>query len=290
MRLTIRLVCCLCLLLMGIVAISQPTAALAQDENIETEVEITTKYPKIEITSGESVEFEVELIYKSEETEPRLFDLVATGPKDWLVSVTPSYPKDKRIASIQLAPNRTVGEKINIQAAPAYWLRPEPGDYKITLEATSGEIKGTTELTTVITAKYTLALVPSTERYNTSATAGKDNYFAIEVQNNGSAAVDDITFSSTKPEDWAIEFTPQKFDTLAADDFQTIDVNIKPPPKTIAGDYLITLRTSGNQTSADKLELRVTVETPTVWGWVGVIIVVVVIAGVVFFFRRFSRR
>ena len=283
----ISLVCCFCLLLMGIVAIAQPSTVLAQEE----ELEITAKYPKVEVTSGEIAEFEVELKFKGEMgDEPRVFNLAVTVPKDWAATITPSYPKDKKIASIELKPGFTVGEKINVRAAPAYWLRPEPGEYPIILEVTSEEIKGTYELTVTITAKYTLDLVPATERYNTSATAGKDNYFSIEVQNNGSAAIDEVTFSSSKPEEWAIDFSPHKVDSLAAGDFQTIDVNIKPPPKTIAGDYLITLRASGSKASAENLQIRVTVETPTVWGWVGVIIVVAVVAGLVFTFRRFSRR
>jgi len=286
-----RIVSCFLLLVVGIVAISQPSAVLAQDENIEGELEISAKYPKVEITSGETAEFEVELNLKGEiGDEPRIFDLVVTAPKDWLTFISPVYPKDKKIASIQLLPGFSVGEKINIQTAPAYWLNPEPGDYKITLEAASGELKGTYELTAVVTARYALILVPVTQRYNTSATAGKDNYFSIEVQNSGSAAIDDIKLSSNKPEDWAIKFSPDKVDTLPADDFQTLDVNIKPPPKAIAGDYLITLIASGNKASAENISIRVTVETPTVWGWVGVIIVIVVIAGLIFTFRRFSRR
>jgi len=286
-----RIVSCFLLLVVGIVAISQPSAVLAQDENIEAGLEISTKYPKVETTSGETAEFEVELKFKGEiGDEPRIFDLVVTAPKDWLTFISPVYPKDKKIASIQLLPGFSVGEKINIQVAPAYWLKPEPGDYKITLEATSGEVKGTYELTVVVTARYALILVPVTQRYDTKATAGKDNYFSIEVQNSGSAAIDDIKLSSSKPEDWAIKFSPDKVDSLAAGDFQTLDVNIKPPPKTIAGDYLITLIASGNKASAENISIRVTVETPTVWGWVGVIIVIIVIAGLVFTFRRFSRR
>jgi len=258
---------------------------------IEEELEITAKYPKVEITSGEIAEFEVELKFIGEYGGvARVFDLVATAPKDWAVTITPSYPKDKKIASIQLLPGFGVGEKILVRTAPAYWLRPEPGEYPIILEATSGEVQGTFELTAVISAKYKLILVPTIERFNTPATAGKDNYFSIEVQNTGSTTIDDIKFSSSKPEDWTIKFEPNKVDTLPADDFQTIDVNIKPPPKTIAGDYVITLTASGNQTSADALDIRVMVETPTVWGWVGVIIVLAVIAGLVFIFRRFSRR
>jgi len=294
----LRIALCFCLLLVGLLAISQPAIVLAQDdtpseEEVTTEEEVTLscKFAKLEILSGQTAEFEVELRLLGEILgEARDFDLVATAPKDWYAYITPSYPKDKVIASIELKPGYTAGEKVLVQAIPAYWIKPEPGEYKVTLEATSGEIKGTIELTVVITAKYSLVLAPSEERLSTSATAGKDNYFSIELQNTGSAAVSNVTFSSNKPGDWAIDFSPNELDLLAPGDPQTIDVTIKPPSKTIAGDYLITLRASGEQATAEAIKIRVTVETPTIWGWVGVIIIVLVIAGLAFIFMRFSRR
>ncbi len=294
----LRIALCFYLLLVGVLVISQPGAVLAQDattneeQEIEEEVKISAKHPKVEIIAGESAEFEVELLYLSnlEESEPRIFDLLATGPKDWYFQITPQYPKEKKIASIELKPGFAVGEKIIVSAFLAPWLIPEPGEYPITLEVTSGDLKGTYELTVKVTARYSLSLFPATERYNTSATAGKDNYFSIEVWNGGTAAVDNITFSSDKPRDWTIEFPVQKIDSLDPVDSETIDVNIKPPARTIAGDYTITLKASGKQATATELDIRVTVETPTIWGWVGVGIIVLVIAGVAFIFMRFSRR
>lgn len=290
----IGVVCCICLLVMGILAIAQPPAVFAQEEQLETQeqkLEMSAKYPKIEVTSGEVAEFEVELTLTGEMgAEARVFDLVATAPKDWDVIITPSYPKDKKITSIELIPGYTAGEKILVRAAPAYWLKPEPGEYPVTLEATSGEIHGSIELKVVIKAKYSLTLTPANELYNTKATAGKENTFSIKAQNDGSAAINEINFSPDKPTDWTLEFKPNKIDSLAAGASQTIDVNIKLPSKTIAGDYAITLKASGSQATAQNLDIRVTVETPTVWGWVGVIIVLAVIAGLVVTFRRFSRR
>ena len=289
----IRLICCFYILFVGIMAISQPIAVLAQegDETEQESVEISAKYPKVEITSGEIAEFEVELKFMGEPlADARIFDMVVTAPKDWLTFISPTYPKDKKIASIQLEPGFSVGEKVNVRVAPPLGLKPEPGEYPITLELISGELRGTYELTTVISAKYVLNLVPTIGRFNTPVTAGKDNFYAIEVQNNGTATVDDITLSSTKPEGWTIEFTPRKIDSLYADDFVTVDVNIKPAPKTIAGDYAISVSASGEKITADNLNIRVTVETPTIWGWVGVIVVLAVIAGLMVVFRRFSRR
>ena len=282
-----------CLLLVSLLVIFLPAAVLAQEEEPPPpdNIELTADYSKLEGIAGTSFEFEIDLKYEG--AEVRTFDLLASGPKDWTVYITPTYPTDKQILDIRIEPpppyQTAPVTKILIHVSTPYWLLPEPGEYSITVEATSGEVTGTIDLTAVVTATYIMSLAPTEERYNTSATAGRDNYFSIEVNNNGSAAIDDITFSSTKPSGWTIEFSPDKIDSLDAISSQTTEVNIKPPPKTIAGDYQITLKASGKQIS-DDINIRVTVETPTVWGWVGIAIIVLVVAGLAFIFMRFSRR
>jgi len=276
-------------LLLGILLVmSLPGIVLAQEGPLEEKIELSPVYPKLEAIAGGSFEFEVEFRYTGE--EDRDFNLRAKAPKDWEVYLTPPYEKEKKVSALRLKPGFTYGNKLRMVAQAPFWPLPEPGEYTITLEATSGELKGSTEFKAVITNLYKLALVPATERYNTEATAGKDNIFSIEVRNLGTGAVDNIKFSSTKPEGWAIEFTPEKVDLLEALDSQTIDINIKPPTETIAGDYIITLRASGEQATTEELKIRVTVESPTIWGWVGVGIIIIVIVGLAVIFMRFSRR
>jgi len=207
--------------------------------------------------------------------------IAVTAVEEVAMSVAPA---------ISLKPGFAYGETHRLVAAPPFWPLPEPGEYDITLEAVSGEMTATIELKAVITARYSLVAVPSAERYDTKAEAGKDNYFSIEVGNLGTADIENIQFSSNKPAGWTIEFSPDKVDLLEALSTKTVDVNIKPPPETIAGDYVISLRSSGTQATSQELQLRVTVETPTVWGWVGVAIIVLVIIGLVVIFMRFSRR
>ena len=282
----------MCLLLVGMLLASLPGMALAQEgeEKIEEGVDITAKYPKLEITSGESAEFELEVKYLGDASgTPKVFDLEATAPKDWFVAISPKYPKEKKIASVELKQG-FAGEGILVTVAPSFWLNPEPDEYTVTLEVSSGDLKGTYDMTVVVKAKYTLSLRPAGELFNTSSTAGKDNYFSVKITNTGSDAIDNIAFSSSKPKQWAVEFPAEKIDSLEAGASQTLDVNIKPPAKAIAGDYNITLRASGKQATADELDVRVTVETPTIWGWVGIIIIILVIAGLSFIFMRFSRR
>jgi uncharacterized membrane protein len=204
--------------------------------------------------------------------------------------MTPRYDKEKRISALRLNPGFTFADETMIVVKAQFWPLPEPGEYPITLEASSGEIKATTELTAVITARYVLLMMPTTERYNTEAKSGKDNYFSIELGNLGTAPVENIKFSPTKPEGWTIDFNPEEIERLDALSDQTIDVNIKPPLDTIAGDYEIKLRATGTQATTEELKIRVTVESPTIWGWVGVGIIALVIAGLIAIFMRFSRR
>jgi len=282
-----RIICSLCLLLVCLLLISPTAAVLAQEEAPpEESIELTTSYTKLAGESGDSFEFEVELEYQG--SEARVFDLVAAGPTDWAVYITPSYPQDKIIRDIRLEPDASSPERISVFAAP-YVSLPEPGEYQITVEATSGEIKGTLQLTAVVTANYIMSLTPTEERYSTSVTAGKDTYFSVTVENTGSAAIDNISFSASKPKEWTVDLSPSTIDSLAAGSYQTIEVTIKPSPKAIAGDYIISLKANATKTR-DDIDIRVTVDTPTVWGWVGVIIIVLVIAGLAYIFIRFSRR
>ena len=275
---------CLYILLASLFALFQPGLVLAQEE---AKIELEPTYRKLEATApGASFEFEVKLRYQGDEA--REFDLSASGPQDWLTYVKPGFG-EQRIGSIRLDPFATTPERVKVVAIPPPFLIPEPGEHKVTLEAISGNISDSIDFTAVITATYTVNLTPTTERYDTKATAGKDNVFSVVIQNTGSGTIENVKFSSIKPDGWSIEFTPEQIDELSATAFQTIDVNIKPAPKAIAGDYQITLAADAKQVQK-KIDIRVAVETPTIWGWVGVGIILVVIAGVIFVFMRFSRR
>ncbi len=289
----------LSLLLGGMALMLVPGAALnggkvaaADDTTPAAEkIDLTPTYPKLQANAGGSFSFEVAVAYTGE--KPRVFDLRVTAPSGWEVYLTPQYATDKKISSITLQPSYSASsaDKVLVVANAPVWPIPDPGQYKITFEAVSSGPKGSTTLTAEIVNKYLLKTVSAAGRYNTFATTGKDNFFSIKVQNLSTAAVSNINFSTTtKPDGWTVEFKPDKIDALNALDEKTVDVNIKPPANSIAGDYMIGLRASGKEATADEMSVRVTVESPTIWGWVGVGIIFVVVLGLIGVFMRFSRR
>ena len=255
----------------------------------EETLELSCKYPVLSGKSGESFEFEVEIKYQGKDR--RRFDLSTTVPPDWLALVVSSYP-EKQIPAIEIGPAESypTTEKVTVNFGPLFWEPPEPGEYVVTLEVSSGNLKQAIELKVKVTARYEFDMDTATGRLNTEVTAGEDNHLSIQLENLGTAAIENITFSSSKPEGWSITFSPEKVDPLEPELTQEVDVLIKPHRKTIAGDYMVTLRAESKEFSPDPLQLRVTVLTPTIWGWVGILIVLAVIAGVGVIFWRLGRR
>jgi len=256
----------------------------------EEKLELVCKYPTFEGKSGDSFEFEVGLRWLG--GQPTTFDLVITevSPR-WTATIVAGYP-EKTIFGIGLEAEMQWPETIRVKLAPVAGELPEPGEYITTLQASSGDIKETVELKAVVTALYRFAFYPATGRLNTEVTAGQENHLTVEVANTGTVDINKFNFISSKPSGWTITFNPTRIDSLAPGMAKQVDVTIEPPGKTIAGDYLVTMTAVSEEflVSPRELELRVTALTPTIWGWVGVIIVLVVIAGLGVIFRRLGRR
>lgn len=274
-----------------------PGIAVAQDEPTPTPtatpgpdtITLSTAYPTIEAQANNMFQFNVELKYTG--ATNRVFDLAVTPPQGWSTQITPLYETTKVISSITMEASET-GRSQSIQVSTgSFYTRPEPGDYTITVKATSGELTGAIDLTARVTARYSLYAEPAEGRYSLAAKSGKDNYFSIEVENDGTAPIENVTFTSDKTQGWEITFGTDKIDILEPGAKQSVDVNIKPAAKTVSGDYEVRIWVNGKQASfTDIIKMRVTVETASVWGWVGIVIILLVVAGLVLIFIRFGRR
>jgi uncharacterized membrane protein len=257
-----------------------------QEQPVADNLTLSAQYPVLQAKSGDSFSFEVEFLYLG--VEDRTFELTLDTPQNWVAQIQPQYDTTA-ISAIRLKSFQSYADKVKVVAVPYPWALPAPGEYIITLAAKSGDLKATFDLKAVVTARYEMDFYTETGLLNTKATAGKENHVAVKVRNSGSAAIEKITLSSTKPEGWSITFKPENAENLEPEFGQDVDVIIKPPAKAIAGDYMVTLTAEGKEVSKN-MELRVTVLTPTIWGWVGIGIVLVVIAGLAFLFRQLGRR
>ncbi len=298
----LRLISCWCLLALLLTVFLLPGVALAQDE--AGSIILSTEFPKLDALATGGFDFSVTLAYTG--PTDRVFNLDITAPAGWDTYITPAYDTT-RISSITMeksvsatTSNTTsattstttsaTSKAIKVTVTPPSHPLAEPGEYNIKLKASSDVVVGEITLTARVTARYELTSGPANQRYDIKAKAGQDNIFSIIVGNSGTATIDNITFSSDKPDGWEITFNPGNIDLLDIVNPATVSVNIKPPSRTVAGDYMITLRVSGTQASASNMDIRVTVTTPAIWGWLGVGIIAVVVIGLIFVFIKFGRR
>jgi uncharacterized membrane protein len=250
-------------------------------------IELSCKYPVLRGVAGHVFEFLVEPEYLG--TKDRVFEVIWDEPPNWEVSMTGKY-EEEDIESFTMKVFEPVPPEFKVSFGPVAGYTPEPGEYPLTLTVVSDDVSTTIELKAVVTARYAFEVLSATGRLSAEVTAGEENHLSILVVNRSSVAIEDIAFISSKPEGWSITYNPDRVESLGAGLAQEVDVIITPPDKTIAGDYLISLTTEANPELFDTLEFRLTVLTPTIWEWVGVIIVIVVIAGLAVLFRRLGRR
>ena len=109
------------------------------------------------------------------------------------------------------------------------------------------------------------------------------------VANTGTAPITNLTFDVNKPNGWSVEFDPKKIDSIDPGDFKKVTASIQTSDRTIAGDYMLTVSADGPD-AKKTIDFRVTVDTPTLWGWIGAIIVLLVVLGLGAVFYRLGRR
>jgi uncharacterized membrane protein len=253
---------------------------------------VSCQYPSLSNYYGSSFSYTVDLQYTGS-AEKRNFDLQVKVPDGFTSSITPSYGSTSNISSITLDPKKSFPDEITVTATPYTWQKAQPGEYPITVSASSGDLKGSINLKAIVTAKYDLQLKTSTGLLNTNATSGKDNYFTLSLSNTGTADLEKISFSSktSAPSGWSITFDPKEIDLLPVDSSRDVQVDIKPDRKAISGDYSVTISAQPQANNAfGSLDLRVTVLTSPLWGWVGIAFVVLVIVGLGYMFIRLGRR
>ncbi len=256
---------------------------LKEEEKEKGEIELTTSYPVLQGPSDAKFEFSLDLRNKTD--KENTFNLTAKGPKDWQINFKPPY-EDKYISSLRLKDGES--KSLNVELTPDRFSK--AGDYLIPVTISAGESKAEAELKVVITGTYRLEAGTATGLLSLTTQKGRSGNISIYVKNTGSAPIHNIEFLSVKPENWKVEFTPEKIDTtLEPGSLKQIELSITPAQEALVGDYAVAVNISGEK-SSDDLEFRVTVKASAAWGWIGIGIIILVIVGLFGLFVSLGRR
>ena len=246
-------------------------SAAAEKSEEDRGVKLTTSYPVIRGPSDATFEFSVEVDSKLD--KDAVFDLLANGPKGWDINFKPAY-ESKYITSLRLKSNQN--QSIAVEVKPA--LMADAGEYPINIRVSTAEAKGEAQLAIILTGTYDLEVGTPSGLLSLDARQGKPANMSFYVKNTGSAANQDIKFMSFKPENWKVEFNPEKIDIIEPGDLKQVEIIITPYEDALVGDYSVSVNVEGEKASKI-IEFRTTVKASAAWGWIGIGIIVVVIAG-----------
>lgn len=213
-----------------------------------------------------------------------LVGLDAQTPAGFQASFTKQYDQ-QQITSLPVKADDT--ENIQVKIKPPQGIKADT--YKIRVVARDEDSTAATDLKMTVTGRPAISMTGKNGLISGDATAGKTSQIKLVVANTGTAPASGIHFSSSEPTGWKVDFDQKKIDMLKPGDYREIAANITPSTKAIAGDYMVTMSASGDGVTSST-DYRVTVDTSTLWGAVGIAIIAAALLAMVGAMVRFGRR
>jgi uncharacterized membrane protein len=261
------------------------TIKISADEGKSKEpkgVKLTTSYPVIRGPSDATFEFSLEVDSKLD--EDAVFDLLAQGPQGWDINFKPAY-ETKYISSLRIKSKQSTSVAVEVKPP----MGAAAGEYPFNVRVSSGDANAEANLTVILTGTYGLEVGTPSGLLSLEARGGRPANMSFYVKNTGSATNENIKFMTFKPENWKVEFKPEKIDAIAAGDLKQVELIITPYEDALIGDYSVGVNVEGEKASKT-IEFRTTVKASAAWGWIGIGIIVVVIGGLFGLFRWLGRR
>ncbi len=251
-------------------------------DQVSKGVTLSAQYPNLRGQAGSSFSFKLDL--KNDSGQDRAVNFSANTPQDWEVTFAPSYDQ-KQISTLRMKAGDSQGLDVNVTAP----RKVEAGDYNINVTATSGTDRSEAPLKVTVLGNFKLSLDTATGQLNSKATVDQDSTVSMVVRNTGASTLQNVTMSASSPDGWKATFNPEKIESIPPEQSREVAVTIHPGQRALAGDYMVHLTASGTNTS-DTKDLRISVETPTTWGWAGIAAIIIVLGGLGYLFAKLSRR
>lgn len=258
------------------------TVNVVSAEKAAERVSIETSYPTLRGPSGDKFQFSLDV--RNDTGQDAVFNFRATGPAGWETSFKPAY-ESKQISSLQI--NANSSKTVEMEVTPPY--NAQAGEYDFKVEVASPKAKAEKDLKVVLTGTYGLKVGTPSGLLSVVTERGQKATVTLLVKNTGSAAQREVKFNAFKPENWKVEFKPEKLENLEPGAVKQTEVTITPADQALVGDYSVSIQTEGEKANQDT-EFRVTIRAASAWGWIGVAIIAVVIAGLAVTFRVLGRR
>lgn len=249
-------------------------------EKGSSETALTTDQSNMQGASTSTFTFQAKL--RNQTPEQQLYSLVAEAGPGWNVLFKADY---KQVTSVEIPANTTKDITVDITAPSQV----QAGTYQIPISARTNFTSAMLPLEVVITGTYSMELTTPTGLLSSEITAGDEKKIELLVRNTGSSLLSGINLSASTPSNWTVTFEPKKIDKLLAGKEEQVIATIKADKKSIPGDYVLNMEAQIPETTS-KAVFRMTVKTPLLWGWIGILIILTALGGVFYLFRKYGRR
>jgi uncharacterized membrane protein len=244
-------------------------------------VQLTTSFAKLSGTATSTFTYSVTLANNG--TQQQTFTLQGQGPAGWQVDVHPSSNAQALTDTIAGGSNDT----LTVTVTPPSSVT--AGQYPIQVTAAAGSQSAQVQLEADITGSPALTMSTPNQVLNAQVTSGGTGTVSLIVTNSGSVPLTGVSLTSTPPTGWTVTFAPTSIPSLQPGAASTVTATIHPASNALTGDYDVTMTaTSGGATQS--LDIRTTVQTSPLWGFVGLALIAVVLVGLGWVFRRYGRR
>lgn len=228
--------------------------------------------------------FRYRLTLKNESDRDLLVNLEARTQEIFHVTFTPAFAS-QQVTSLPVR----AGESKDIDTEVTLPREVPAGDYSISVIAASGEARAEVKLGLVIIGRSNLSLTTPDGRLSGRAYANRSTPVKLILKNQGGAAAREVELSASEPSGWEVKLEPQRIESLLPNQQREVTAQIKPSPKAVTGDYVVTVR-AGAADASSSVDYRITVYTSTLWGVTGILLVAVALAVFSLAVSRYGRR
>jgi len=244
------------------------------------ETELTTQQANME--GHANANFSFNAVLNNRTAEKQLYALRANALPGWVVTFKANYIQ---ATSVEIEPNTT--KDISIEINPPDNI--EAGTYRIPVSAGNNSTSSSLTLEVVVTGTFNIDLTTPTGLLSTNITRGDEKKVELLVRNTGSSPLTGITLSAASPVNWNVSFDPAKLERLEPGANAQVFATIKADKKAIAGDYVTNIEAKTTETSS-KATFRISVKTPMLLGWIGILVILAAIGSVWYLFKKYGRR
>ena len=244
-----------------------------------------TAAPKFPVLKGSpKSNFDFNVTTKNESSADMTVTLRADAPAGFTTTFKEGY-NTQEITSLVIKANESKDLTVSIKPSP----KAAAGQVPVNLTIAGDKASVQSKLVLDISGQPALTVTGQDERLSGDAYAGQERALPLVLRNTGTAPARGISLSATPPSGWKVTFDPKEINEIPAGEEAKVNALVTPNAKAISGDYVISMRASGDGIS-ESASYRLSVMTSTLWGVTGIAVIGAALLVLVGAVGRFGRR